>query len=107
MTDHKPMIENSDRGLTINKQLGWTILVSLVGLVWWGGTTLTQLQSATTALTAALGEARAVMAQDRTALAQMEVRVRTLETQAGRSDEKLANILSTVTRIERQLEEKP
>lgn len=107
MTDHKPMIENSDRGLTINKQLGWTILVSLVGLVWWGATTLTQLQAATNALTAALGEMRAMTAQDRTASAQMEVRVRTLETQAGRSDEKLANILSAVTRIERQLEDKP
>lgn len=100
MSAERPMIENSDRGLTINKQLGWTILASLVGLVWWGGTTLTELQTSTTALTAALEK-------DRTTAAQMEVRVRTLETQAGRTDEKLANILSAVTRIERQLEEKP
>ena len=107
MSAERPMIENSDHGLTINKQLGWTILMSLVALVWWGGVTLTELQSSTTALTAALEDARSLMAQDRTTAEQMEVRIRTLETQAGRTDEKLANILSTVTRIERQLEEKP
>lgn len=101
------MIENSDRGLTINKQLGWSMLVVLVGLVWWGGSTLAQLQSATTALTAALQETRGLIANERTTAAQIEVRVRTLETQAGRTDEKLANILSAVTRIERQLEAKP
>ncbi|MGC4008860.1 MAG: hypothetical protein QM805_07715 [Pseudomonas sp.] len=99
------MIENSDRGFTINKSLGWTILVSLIGLVWWGGTTLTSLQAATMALTAALQDTRAVIAQDRTVSTQMEVRIRALETQAGRTDEKLSNILSSVTRIERQLED--
>ena len=98
MTYHKPMIE---------KQLGWSMLLALVGLVWWGGTTMTQMQSATTALTAALDETRGLISNERNAAAQIEVRVRALETQAGRTDEKLANILSALTRIERQLEQSP
>ena len=40
MTTH---IENSDRGITITKGLAWTILVGLVGLSFYMGTTLAGL----------------------------------------------------------------
>ena len=40
------MIENTERGITINKALAWTMLVSVAGLIWWGGRTLASLQSA-------------------------------------------------------------
>ena len=42
----KPMIETNDRGITINKALAWTMLVSVAGLIWWGGGTLASLQGA-------------------------------------------------------------
>lgn len=31
MTDSRPVIENSDRGITLNKQLAWTIGGGLIG----------------------------------------------------------------------------
>lgn len=34
------MSETTERGITINKTLAWTILVSVIGLIWWGGGTL-------------------------------------------------------------------
>lgn len=40
------MIDNTDRGITVNKALAWTMLVSVTGLIWWGGGTLASLQGA-------------------------------------------------------------
>ena len=34
------MTESTERGITINKALAWTMLVSVIGLIWWGGGTL-------------------------------------------------------------------
>ena len=59
----KPMIENSERGITINKALAWTMLVSVAGLIWWGGGTLATLQSAA----------------ERASSAQLEARIRVLD----------------------------
>ena len=36
----KTMIEQNERGITINRALAWTMLVSVIGLIWWGGGTL-------------------------------------------------------------------
>ena len=80
------MIENSDRGLTINKPLAWTILTALVALVWFGGTTITGLQNATANLTAALVETKALIAAERASSASLESRVRSLENSATRQD---------------------
>ena len=30
----KPIMENNERGITINKALAWTMLVSVTGLIW-------------------------------------------------------------------------
>ena len=52
--DHtRPMIENSDRGITLNKPLAWTMLVTLAGLIWFGASTVSSLQSSVESLTAA------------------------------------------------------
>jgi hypothetical protein len=37
------MIENSERGVTINKTLAWGMLLSLVSGVWFGGATIAKL----------------------------------------------------------------
>ncbi len=90
-TDHpRPRIENSDRGLTINKSLGWTIGCGLLLGGMWVGTNVTQLSSATEGLTAALVRTEAAASNDRTANAAVasaiEARVRALENLTTRQD---------------------
>ena len=69
------MIENTERGITINKALAWTMLVSVAGLIWWGGGTLASLQSAADRLTVALTETREMIMAERASSAQLEARV--------------------------------
>lgn len=58
----KPMIENSDRGITLNKGLAWTMLVAIVTAVFWGGRTVQGLVSSNEAITAAVQEQKASIA---------------------------------------------
>ena len=76
------MIENSDRGVTLNKGLAWSILTALVASVWWGGATITALQSDVQALVRAVGERR----EENTGL---ESRVRALESGSSRAGAQL------------------
>ncbi|TFL16445.1 hypothetical protein [Jannaschia formosa] len=80
------MIENSERGITLNKTLAWGMLLSLVSAVWFGGTTVADLQASTENLDAAIRETREVAAADRRTALQIEARVRALETNASRQD---------------------
>ena len=73
----KPMIENSDRGITLAKPLAWTILVSVIGAVWYGGFTVASLSSSTNSMVHAVSAQQA-------AITQVEVRVRALENNASR-----------------------
>lgn len=95
MSEQRPMIENSDRGITLNKTLAWTIVSSLALLVWWGGTTLANLQSATTMLTAALGESKVAMVA-------VEQRVRSLENTQTRVDAQFDGMRETLQEIKEQ-----
>lgn len=52
------MAELADRGITINRTLAWTMLVSVAALIWWGGGTLASLQGAAERLTAARRDVR-------------------------------------------------
>lgn len=78
------MIESTDRGITINKALAWTMLVTVAGLIWWGGGTLASLQGAADRLTTALMETREMIVVERASTAQLEARVRALENSATR-----------------------
>lgn len=86
----RPMIENSDRGITLNKQLAWTLACALVAGGIWVGTTITGLQAAQAALTSALEDIRSLVASDRqTAVqqdGQIEQRVRLIENTISRQD---------------------
>ena len=70
------MIENSERGITINKTLAWTMLVGLATLFFWGGTTVAGLQSATSQLNAAVAELKIDSTRRNDAI---DARVRSLE----------------------------
>ena len=100
MSEQRPIIENSDRGLTINKQLGWTMAVTLACFVFWFGSELATMRNAYLSLAESRG-------QNRADIIAMEARVRTLENQAGRFEEKLSNILAVVSRIEQKIEVRP
>ena len=52
------MTDLNERGITINRALAWILLVSVTGLIWWGGGSLASLQGAADRLTLALTETR-------------------------------------------------
>lgn len=86
------MIENSDRGITLNKGLAWTILMALVSGVWWGGATITRLQSDVQSLTAAVSERRSENGG-------LEGRVRALENGSSRTDAQLDSLGQALSEI--------
>lgn len=104
----RPMIENSDRGITLNKSLAWTMLSALAVLVWYGGSTIARLQSATETLTMALNRTEATISTDRAQAASIEARVRVLETTTSRQDVKfdmLSRSLDEVKNSQRETNE--
>ena len=101
----KPMIETNDRGITINKALAWTMLVSVAGLIWWGGGTLASLQGAADRLTLALTETREMIVVERASSAQLEARVRALETSAARQDTRFDALSVSINELKSQARE--
>lgn len=101
----KSMIETNDRGITINKALAWTILVSVAGLIWWGGGTLASLQGAADRLTMALTETREMIVVERASSAQLEARVRALETSAARQDTRFDALSVSINELKSQARE--
>ncbi|MBI6628313.1 hypothetical protein JAO82_00325 [Pontibaca sp. S1109L] len=91
------MIENSDRGITLNKALAWTMASGLIAAGLYVGlqvaTLSTRIDEASRASLAATGERQ-----------QIEVRVRSLEQSKARDDERFAHILAMLSRIDSRLE---
>lgn len=93
----KPMIENSDRGITLNKSLAWTLAAALGTGGMWVGTTVAELRS----------EVRSLhndSAQRGASRAEHERRIRILEENITRYDERTLNIANTMMRIDTRLE---
>lgn len=86
MTSPRPMIENSDRGITLNKQLAWTILSALVVGGMWIGSTVTGLQGSTRNLSEAISETRSTISAERQSNSALEQRIRILENTSSRQD---------------------
>ena len=99
------MIERSERGITINTALAWTMLVSVIGLIWWGGGTLASLQSAADRLTAALTETREMIMAERASAAQLEARGRVLENSAARQDVRFDALSLLINELKQQARE--
>ena len=80
MTD-KPMIENSDRGITLNKQLAWTVGGGLIGAGLYVGLTIATLSTQ-------VAQSRDAWAEATLARQQLETRVRAVEiNQAGQTSD--------------------
>ena len=101
----KTMFEQNERGITINKALAWTMLVSVTGMIWWGGGTLASLQGAADRLTSALTETREMIMAERASSAQLEARVRTLENSATRQDVRFDALSLAINELKQQARE--
>ena len=99
------MIESTDRGITIHKALAWTMLVTVAGLIWWGGGTLASLQGAADRLTTALMETREMILAERASTAQLEARVRALENSATRQDVRFDALSVSIDELKQQARE--
>jgi hypothetical protein len=90
-------IENSDRGITINKSLAWTMATGLLGMGLYTG-----LQIATIATQ--LGGIVEQVEVAATARGQLETRLRMLEQSKARDDERFSSILAFMAQIDARLE---
>ncbi len=99
------MIDSTDRGININKALAWTMLVTVAGLIWWGGGTLASLQGAADRLTTALMETREMIVVERASTAQLEARVRALENSATRQDVRFDALSVSINELKSQARE--
>lgn len=86
------MIENSDRGITLTKPLAWSILVSVVGAVWFGGSTVASLSQSTQSVIATMSAMQATSTQ-------VEVRVRALENNASRQDARFEGLKQSLDEV--------
>lgn len=97
----KPMIENSDRGITIAKGLAWTIVATFVTLAFYTGNNLSDFKNATENLGEAIKGMQEEMASTREAAKELSTRVRFLENSYTRQDEKFLAIQSSIIRLEK------
>ncbi len=98
MSEGKPMIENSDRGVTLAKPLAWSMLASIVAVVWFGGSTVANLSLSTQAVTSALSTMQA-------ANIQIEGRVRSLENNASAALARYDAIKASMEEVKEQQRE--
>ncbi|GAB5431300.1 MAG: hypothetical protein EpisKO_06700 [Epibacterium sp.] len=98
------MIENSDRGITLNKSFAWTVASGLVVAALWVGLEVATLRGKTAALSQAINGLRVDLTASEAREAALTSRVRANETALARQDERLSLILSTLNKIDNRLE---
>ncbi|MFP3383219.1 MULTISPECIES: hypothetical protein [Tritonibacter] len=98
------MIENSDRGITLNKSLAWTVACGLVGAGLWVGLQVATLRGETESLAQTINGLRVDLTASEARQTALTGRVRANETSLARQDERLSLILSTLNKIDNRLE---
>lgn len=93
-----PMIENSERGITLNKSLAWTILASVVAGGVWIGTQVTDAKNGVETLAARQSEDRNAIVSNRDAIGR-------LQSSNARIDQRLVSIEQSTQRTENSVEE--
>lgn len=86
------VIENSDRGITLNKGLAWTVGTGLIGAGVYVGITIASLTTALDSQNDQISEAR----QSRSGI---EMRVRVLENNAAGSEVQFRNLSSGLEEV--------
>ncbi len=92
MTESRPVIENSDRGITLNKQLAWTIGGGLIGAGLYVGLTIATLSTQ-------VAQSREAWAEATLARQQLETRVRAVEIAQASQTSDLRAIQVGITEI--------
>ena len=103
------VIENSDRGITLNKTLAWTVLVGLLGA---GVLVGTQTATLTSGIVALQGDLDAAIQTQATEVGKRERladritdRVRALEIRGSARDTAFSNLSTKMQEVTRQLQE--
>ncbi|MBC7156582.1 MAG: hypothetical protein H5U20_03595 [Rhodobacteraceae bacterium] len=92
------MIENSERGITLNKSLAWTMLVAVLAGGVWIGTQVTEAKKGVETLTERQSEDRGSITANREAIAR-------LQSSNARIDQRLISIEQSTSRTENSIEE--
>ena len=92
------MIENSERGITLNKSLAWTILVAVLSGGIWIGVQITAAKEGITTLSNRQDE-------DRQSIRDNSSAINVLRSSNARIDERLIGIESTAQRTETSVSE--
>jgi hypothetical protein len=95
---NKPMIENTDRGITLNKTLAWTMMVGLIGSGLWLGGQMAELS-------ASIEELGTRQAEDRQDIRDNTRLVNEIRRNEARVDQRLITIERSVTNAERGIQE--
>jgi hypothetical protein len=98
------MIENSDRGITLNKGLAWTVASALVCAGLWVGTEVATLRTEARNLTQVINAMRLDLTASDAEASALANRVRANETGLARQDERFSLILSSLNKIDGRLE---
>ena len=104
VTDH---IDVNEQGIALSKQLAWVIMVALVSGGFYVGTTLSRLEAAVAQLQESRDNFEVQMQREISSLEIAESRssdrVRVLEADNARDQERLVGIFTTLTKIESSL----
>lgn len=100
--DGKPMIENSDRGITVAKPLAWSMLGSIVAAVWFGAWTISGLTSSIKEVDNTLARMQSENTLMRGENTQVEGRVRALENNASRQDARFDGLKQSLDEVKEQ-----
>lgn len=99
------MIEQSERGITLNKSLAWTILVALIGGGIWIGTVVTEARTGVQTANKSVEALGARQIEDRKAIAINRRDISELRSSNARIDQRLLNIETGVRRTEDSIAE--
>jgi septal ring factor EnvC (AmiA/AmiB activator) len=102
---NKPMIENSDRGITLNKTLAWGIASSLVVGGLWVGIELTTLSGNIQNLTDQYRSLVDRQAEDRLDIRSQGNQINQMQTQSARVEQRLNNIEAATNRTDTNVAE--
>lgn len=92
------MIENSDRGITINKSLAWTMVAGLLGAGLWLGAQMAEVKTSLDVLAERQME-------DRNAINENERRLNEIRRNEARVDQRLITIERAVTSTDANVQE--
>lgn len=97
------LIENSDRGITLNKQFAYTLLCGFVGVGFWVGVTVTQLGAKIDHLTQKETERSAQIAALQARLGLLERNESAVSVKLTSIDSSIQEVKSSIDSLNRRL----